>query len=217
MQLERRVPVLQEDSITESLRSMDRHSCTITTLIILDIHRVNTTYHLLHNLIEVVQDIPLITTVYHLLNLDREDVVALLLQDTEDLVLLDSTLLKIILHNSQEEEEDHLAKDRGLFQDLVIMHHTHTKVDLREANKVLRCNLNGDSKDLRCSSRGSKGDGLQCNSHRSSNNKGPMDSNILLTTSSSNSHLDRASLSSNNNNSRDPTVRRIIPLGTSKP
>jgi len=169
--------------------------------------------------------------VYHLLNLDREDAVALLLQDTEDLVLLDSTLLKIILHNSQEEEEDHLAKDRGLFQDLVIMHHTHTKVDLREANKVLLCNLNGDSKDLRCSSnrrdskgedlrcssRGSKGDGLQCNSHRSSNNKGPMDSNILLTTSSSNSHLDRASLSSNNNNSRDPTVRRIIPLGTSKP
>jgi len=156
--------------------------------------------------------------VYHLLNLDREDAVALLLQDTEDLVLLDSTLLKIILHNSQEEEEDHLAKDRGLFQDLVIMHHTHTKVDLREANKVLLCNLNGDSKGLRCSSnrRDSKGDGLQCNSHRSSNNKGPMDSNILLTTSSSNSHLDRASLSSNNN-SRDPTVRRIIPLGTSKP
>lgn len=138
----------------------------------------------------------------------------LLLQDMADLVLLDSILLKIILPNNQ----DHLVKGKGLFQDLDIMHHTHTRVDRREVNKVLLCNLNGDSNSkglLQCSnSRGSsKGDGLRCssNSHLS-NSKVRMVSNILPTTNNINTHLDLSSSSS----IRDPIIRQTIPLGTSK-
>lgn len=141
----------------------------------------------------------------------------LLLRDTVDLVLLDSILLKIILLNNQE---DHLAKDKGLSQDLVTMHHTHTKVDRREVSKEgLLCKLNGDNNGLRCSnsSRGNKGEGLQCsNSSHRSNSKVLMVSNILLTTnSSSNTRLDLNSSSSSSN--RDPITRQTILLGINKP
>lgn len=148
---------------------------------------------------------------YHLLNPDREDAVVLLLQGMADLVPLGSILFKIILHSSQEEEEDHLYKGRGLFQDLGTIRHTHTKVD--RPHKLLLCNLNGGSKGLRCNSKDSQGEGLRCSSsHRSNNNKGLMVSSILLTTNSSNTHLDRVNL----NSSRDLAIRQIIPLGTSK-
>jgi hypothetical protein len=84
--------------------------------------------------------------VYHLLNQDREDAVALLLQGMVDLVFLDNILLKIFLHNSQEEV--HLAKGKDLFLVLGTIRHTHTKVDRREVNKLLLCNLNGDNNGL---------------------------------------------------------------------
>jgi hypothetical protein len=151
--------------------------------------------------------------VYRLL---REDVqVDLLLPDMADLAL-QANILRIIhrssrVHQEEDQEVQWVVKDKASFQDLVTTRHIHTTKEVVDhRDRVLRCNLSGDNKDLRCSHHSNKVADLPCSSN---NSHRPM-VNILRTTNSSNTRLDQVSLNSSSNN-KDPT-QLIIPLGTSK-